>query len=81
MTPAIPSFCPPTVQDDPEHLVLRLLKDSSLGRVLTQLGNHGSDMPALVDVYLRDFVRMVYKPRSSMQQEEYKVGCYCIDWI
>ncbi len=69
------------VQVDPERLVLRLLEDSSLGPVLTQLGNHGIDISALVDVYLRDFVRMVYKPRSTMQEEEYRVGGYCINQI
>ncbi len=69
------------VQDDPEHLVMRLLKDSSLGRVLTQLGNRAGGMSALVDAYLRDFVKMVYKPQSSTQTDEYKVCGYCVSSI
>lgn len=64
-------MCTLAVKTDLETLVGRLLKESALGVILESVGQEEKEV--LADLYLTDFVRMVYKPRSDDPQMELEV--------
>ena len=59
------------MKTDLETLVGRLLKESALCVILESVGDKEKEV--LADLYLTDFVHMVYKPRSDNPQMELEV--------